>query len=125
MNEKYLVSAGIDKVLVVWDYETGERFARFGQQPNISAGLHLAQDKLICITIDGLVRAYDIGKADLIRQFKISDLGKQVDSSVDDLEAVQDVGGGSGGINMVHWASGSGSTVTVSIPTVAYGNDLG
>lgn len=110
---------------MVWDYETGERVARFGQQPNISAGLHLAQDKLVSITIDGLVRAYDIGKADFIRQFKINDLGKQVDSGVDDLEAVQDVGGGSGGINIVHWASGSGSTVTVSIPTVAYGNDLG
>jgi len=114
MNDKYLVSAGVDKVLVVWDHETGERVARFGQQPNISAGLYLAQDMLISITIDGLVRAYDIAKADFVRQFKISDLGKQVDSGVDDLEAVQDVGGGSGGINMVQWASGSGSTVTVN-----------
>jgi WD40 repeat protein len=114
MNDKYLVSAGVDKVLMVWDHETGEKIARFGQQPNISAGLHLVHNKLISITIDGVVRSYDIGKGEMIRQFKISDLYKQLDLDTDDRKAVQDVGGGSGGSGMVQWASGSGSTVTVS-----------
>jgi len=114
MNDKYLVSAGVDKVLVVWDFETGEKIARFGQQPNISAGLHLVHDKLISITIDGVVRAYDIGLGEMIRQFKISDLSKLVDLGLDDRKAVQDVGGGSGGSGMIQWASGSGSTVTVN-----------
>jgi len=114
MNEKYLVSTGADKVLVVWDHESGEKVARFGQQPNISAGLHLVQDKLISITIDGVVRTYDIGLGEMVRQFKISDLSKQVGFDSEDRKAVQDVGGGSGGIGTVQWASGSGSTVTVS-----------
>jgi WD40 repeat protein len=114
MNDKYLVSAGVDRVLVVWDHETGERVARFGQQPNISAGLHLVHDKLISITIDGVVRAYDIGKGEMVRQFKISDLCKQVDLDSEDRKAVLDVGAGSGGSGMVQWASSSGSTVTVS-----------
>jgi pyrimidine and pyridine-specific 5'-nucleotidase len=115
MNDKYLVSAGVDKVLVVWDVKTGEKIARFGQQPNISAGLHLIQDKLISITIDGVVRSYDIGRGEMIRQFKISDLFKQLDLDTEDRKAVQDVGGGSGGSGMVQWASGSGSTVAVSV----------
>jgi hypothetical protein len=114
MNDKYLVSAGVDKVLVVWDFETGEKIARFGQQPNISAGLHLVQDKLISITIDGVVRTYDVDKGEMIRQFKISDLYKQLDLDTGDRKAVQDIGAGSGGSGMVQWASGSGSTVTVS-----------
>jgi hypothetical protein len=114
MNDKYLMSAGVDKVLVVWDVETKEKIARFGQQPNISAGLHLVQENLVSITIDGVVRAYDIGRGEMIRQSKISDLGRQVDLGVDDRKAVQDVGGGSGGSGMIQWASGSGSTVTVS-----------
>jgi pyrimidine and pyridine-specific 5'-nucleotidase len=114
MNDKYLVSAGVDKVLVIWDFETGEKIARFGQQPNISAGLHLVHDKLISITIDGVARAYDVGKGEMIRQFKISDLSKQVDSDTEERKAVQDIGAGSGGSGMVQWASGSGSTVTVS-----------
>jgi hypothetical protein len=114
MNDKYLMSAGVDKVLVVWDVETKEKIARFGQQPNISAGLHLVHDKLISITIDGVARAYDVGKGEMIRQFKISDLSKQVDSDTEERKAVQDIGAGSGGSGMVQWASGSGSTVTVS-----------
>ena len=114
MNEKYLVSAGVDKVLVAWDHESGEKVARFGQQPNISAGLHLVHDRLISITIDGVVRTYDIGRGEMIRQFKISDLSKQVGLDSEDRKAVQDVGGGSGGSGMIQWASGSGSTVAVS-----------
>jgi pyrimidine and pyridine-specific 5'-nucleotidase len=114
MNDKYLVSAGVDKVLIIWDHETGEKIARFGQQPNISAGLHLVHDKLISITIDGVVRAYDVGKEELIRQFKMSDLYKQLDVDTEDRKAVQDIGAGSGGVGMVQWASGSGSTMTVS-----------
>lgn len=116
MNEKYLVSAGVDKVLVVWDYETGEKIARFGQQPNISAGLYLVHDRLISITIDGVIRAYDIGKGEMVRQFKIGDLGRQVDLGIEDRQAVQEIGAGSGGNGMVQWASGSGSSVTVSRP---------
>jgi WD40 repeat protein len=114
MNDQYLVSAGVDKVLVVWDVETGEKIARFGQQPNISAVLHLVHDKLISITIDGVVRAFDVGKGEMVRQFKISDLYKQLDLGTEDRKAVQDVGGGSGGSGMIQWASGSGTTVTVS-----------
>jgi WD40 repeat protein len=114
MNDKYLVSAGVDKVLVVWDHETGEKVARFGQQPNISAGLHLVHDKLISITIDGVVRTYDVSKGEMVRQFKMSDLYKQVDLDSEDRKAVQDLGAGSGESGMVQWASGSSSTVTVS-----------
>jgi WD40 repeat protein len=114
MNDKYLVSSGVDKVLVVWNYETGEKIARFGQQPNISAGIHLVQDRLISITIDGIVRAYDVGKGELIRQFKISDLGKQVGCGDEDRKSLSEVGGGAGGSGMVQWACGSGSTMIVS-----------
>jgi WD40 repeat protein len=114
MNDKYLVSSGVDKVLVVWDHETGEKIARFGQQPNISAGLHLVQDRLISITIDGIVRAYDIGKGEMTRQFKISDLAKQASCGEAYRKSLSEVGGGAGGSGMVQWACGSGSTMTVS-----------
>jgi hypothetical protein len=114
MNDRHLVSSGVDKVLVVWNYETGAKIARFGQQPNISAGLHLVQDMLISITIDGIVRAYDIGKGEMIRQFKISDLSKQASCGDGDRKSWSEVGGGVGGSGMIQWACGSGSTMIVS-----------
>lgn len=36
ISDKYIVSAGMDKALVVWSLETGKKIVRFGSQTNLS-----------------------------------------------------------------------------------------
>jgi pyrimidine and pyridine-specific 5'-nucleotidase len=114
MNEEYLVSAGVDKVLIIWDHDSGEKVARFGQQPNISAGIHLAHDMVIAMTIDGVVRAFAIREKEMVKQFRVADLSKQDGLSLSDRKALQEMGSGAGGSCAIQWATGDGPIVTVS-----------
>jgi WD40 repeat protein len=116
MNDRYLVSAGADKVLLVWDYETGERLAKFAQQPNLCAGLHLVHDNVISISIDGVVRTFDIGKKEMIKQCRIADLAKGC-LIEEAKEVVSEIGDGVGK-GTIKWVSGTGSILTVSISVI-------
>lgn len=117
MNDRYLVSAGADKVLLVWDYETGERLAKVAQQPNLCAGLHLVHDKVISISIDGVVRTFDMGKKEMVKQFRIADLAKGCLLEAEAKEVVSEVGDGVGK-GTINWVSGTGSILTVSVSII-------
>lgn len=101
MNDQYLVSAGADKVIVVWDYETGEKITRFGQQTNICVGIHLVHDKIISLTVDGVIRCFDIAQRKMVAQYRLGDLCKN--TSVGGLDSNASV----------LWVEGRGRHLTV------------
>lgn len=103
MNDKYLVSAGADKVIVVWDYETGEKITRFGQQTNMCVGIHLVHDKIISVTVDGVIRCFDIAQRKMVAQYRLGDLCKN--ASVAGLDSNPSI----------LWVEGGGRYLTVSV----------
>lgn len=77
LNASSLVSVGQDKAICVWDYRFGERIVRFGQQSNVSLGVSLVgEDKLVAVTIDGVVRSFSIRSKRMIGEFHISKIVK-------------------------------------------------
>ena len=77
INEQYLVSVGQDKAICVWHYRSGERVVRFGQQSNVSLGVCLVdEDKLVAVTIDGVIRSFSMRSKKLIGEFQLSKLGR-------------------------------------------------
>ncbi|TIA88557.1 hypothetical protein E3P81_03437 [Wallemia ichthyophaga] len=80
-NDEYLVSAGQDKALVVWNWRTGQRIARFGQQTNVSIGVQLIDsDKFIAVTVDSIVRCFSITKREMTSQYRLSSLLPELSS---------------------------------------------
>jgi pyrimidine and pyridine-specific 5'-nucleotidase len=60
INSRYVVSAGMDKALVVWDWrDGGKKLVRFGQQTNVNIGIALVDSKLVSIQVDGTVRTFE------------------------------------------------------------------
>ncbi|WVW80126.1 hypothetical protein I302_102101 [Kwoniella bestiolae CBS 10118] len=115
LNEDYLVSAGADKALVIWSWRTGEKIVRFGQQTNICVGIQLINDYIVSVTVDGVIRTFSIRKREMLAQFKISDLGKNLGAGVKEKEwklKLKDVGGGQGGVGMINWFEGQGKWMT-------------
>ncbi|OCF37122.1 hypothetical protein I316_01027 [Kwoniella heveanensis BCC8398] len=118
LNEHYLVSAGADKALVVWSWRTGEKIVRFGQQTNICIGIQLIHDYIVAVTVDGVIRTFDIRRREMLAQYKISDLAKALVVGVtDDKEMewkskLRDIGGGQGGVGMINWFEGQGRWMT-------------
>lgn len=100
MNDKYLISAGADKAIVVWNYETGEKITRFGQQTNICVGLHLVHDKFISVTVDRAMRCFDIGQRKMVAQLRIDSPKSSSDGGLDATASVL-------------WVEGSGRFFTV------------
>lgn len=77
LNEEYLVSVGQDKAICVWDHRSGERIVRFGQQSNVSLGVSLVdKDKLVAVTIDGVIRSFSLRSKKMIGEFHLSKLLK-------------------------------------------------
>lgn len=72
LSSKNLVSAGADKALVCWDWRAGTKIVRFGQQTTINIGVQIITgsvdegEKVVSVTIDGIVRVFSISKC-LIR----------------------------------------------------------
>ncbi len=61
LSADYLVSVGQDKAIVVWDWRSGRKVVRFGQQSNVSLGLALVDaDKIVAVTVDGVIRTFSI-----------------------------------------------------------------
>lgn len=101
MNDRYLISAGADKAIVVWDYETGEKMTRFGQQTNICVGIHLIRDKIISVTVDGVIRTFDITRRKMVAQYRLADLCRSAGHGDLELTAT------------VQWIEGTGPHLTV------------
>ncbi|KAA1472736.1 hypothetical protein DENSPDRAFT_778779 [Dentipellis sp. KUC8613] len=82
LSSKNLVSAGADKALVCWDWRAGTKIVRFGQQTTVNIGVQLISggsaeegERVVSVTIDGIVRVFSIRRREMISQFKLSELG--------------------------------------------------
>ncbi|TFY80623.1 hypothetical protein EWM64_g3394 [Hericium alpestre] len=82
LSSKNLVSAGADKALVCWDWRAGTKVVRFGQQTTVNIGVQLISggsneegERVVSVTIDGIVRVFSIKRREMISQFKLSELG--------------------------------------------------
>ena len=69
LSSKNLVSAGADKALVCWDWRAGTKIVRFGQQTTVNIGVQLISggsseegERVVSVTIDGIVRVFSIRK---------------------------------------------------------------
>jgi pyrimidine and pyridine-specific 5'-nucleotidase len=81
LSSKNLVSAGADKALVCWDWRAGSKIVRFGQQTTINIGVQIIAssspeegERVVSVTIDGMVRVFSIQRREMISQFKLADL---------------------------------------------------
>ena len=70
LSSKNLVSAGADKALVCWDWRSGSKIVRFGQQTTVSIGVQIIGgasaeegERVVSVTIDGVVRVFSISKS--------------------------------------------------------------
>ncbi|KAH8103344.1 hypothetical protein BXZ70DRAFT_1054992 [Cristinia sonorae] len=82
LSSKNLVSAGADKALVCWDWRAGTKIVRFGQQTTVNIGVQLIGtagsdegERVVSVTIDGIVRVFSIKRREMVSQFKLSELG--------------------------------------------------
>ena len=72
LSSRSLVSAGADKALVCWDWRTGSKIVRFGQQTTVNIGVQIIAgdaetgERIVSVTIDGIVRVFSIGEFCLI-----------------------------------------------------------
>lgn len=70
LSSKNLVSAGADKALVCWDWRAGTKIVRFGQQTTVNIGVQLISsqgnpeegERVVSVTIDGIVRVFSISE---------------------------------------------------------------
>ena len=69
LSSRYLVSAGADKALVCWDWRTGAKLVRFGQQTTVNIGVQIIGgastedgERVVGVTIDGIVRVFSISE---------------------------------------------------------------
>lgn len=67
LSSRNLVSAGADKALVCWDWRAGTKIVRFGQQTTVNIGVQLISggsseegERVVSVTIDGIVRVFSI-----------------------------------------------------------------
>lgn len=69
LSSRSLVSAGADKALVCWDWRTGMKIVRFGQQTTVNIGVQIIAggpetgERIVSVTIDGMVRVFSIGES--------------------------------------------------------------
>ncbi|KAJ2918091.1 hypothetical protein MD484_g2321, partial [Candolleomyces efflorescens] len=67
LSSKNLVSAGADKALVCWDWRAGTKI--------LVAGSEEEGERVVGVTIDGIVRVFSIKRREMVSQFRLSELG--------------------------------------------------
>ncbi|KAK0537428.1 hypothetical protein OC842_001640 [Tilletia horrida] len=108
LSEDVLVSVGQDKAIVVWDWRTGTKLLKFGQQSNVSLGTSIVdKDKIVAVTVDGIIRTFCIRRKEMIGQFDLSKLG-----GVDKALSAQLAG--IGGDGMLQWFAAHGNSMTLA-----------
>ncbi|KZT55534.1 hypothetical protein CALCODRAFT_518713 [Calocera cornea HHB12733] len=113
MNSTYLVSAGADKALVCWDWRAGTKIVRFGQQTNLNIGVQLvSEDRVVGVTVDGVVRTFSIPRREMLSQFKLSDL-HGTDPMAD--SRLLNIGAGA---NTLQWFAAKGRHITCATKSV-------
>ncbi|TDL19065.1 hypothetical protein BD410DRAFT_752507 [Rickenella mellea] len=121
LSSKNLVSAGADKALVCWDWRAGTKIVRFGQQTTINIGVQIiaggggedGSERVVSVTIDGMVRVFSIGRREMISQFKLSDLG-----AGDPMLSARLANVGRAPDNMLQWFAAKGTQMTCATKSV-------
>ncbi|KAF7332052.1 WD-REPEATS-REGION domain-containing protein [Mycena kentingensis (nom. inval.)] len=120
LSPKTLVSAGADKALVVWDWRQGTKIVRFGQQTTVNVGVQLVQsgdvaegERVVSVTIDGIVRVFTIKRREMISQFKLSELG-----GGDPILSAKLWNVGRAPDNMLQWFAAKGTQMTCATKSV-------
>ncbi|KAG8777505.1 hypothetical protein FRC15_011287 [Serendipita sp. 397] len=122
LSTKHLVSAGADKALVVWDWRSGEKITKFGQQTNQNIGVQILRatskpgdeigERFVSVTIDGIVRVFSIKRREMISSFNLAHLGAgDPRLSV----KIADVGNPN---NMLQWFAADGNQMTCATKSV-------
>ncbi|TFK23991.1 hypothetical protein FA15DRAFT_593198 [Coprinopsis marcescibilis] len=119
LSSKNLVSAGADKALVCWDWRAGTKIVRFGQQTTVNIGVQLIAsgedegERVVSVTIDGIVRVFSIKRREMISQFKLSELGAGdpvLNSKLFNVGAAPN--------NMLQWFAAKGTQMTCATKSV-------
>ncbi|KDQ23405.1 hypothetical protein PLEOSDRAFT_1049697 [Pleurotus ostreatus PC15] len=120
LSSRTLVSAGADKALVCWDWRAGTKIVRFGQQTTVNVGVQLVGgsgkgdgERVVSVTIDGIVRVFAIDRREMISQFKLSELGggdPVLSSKLWNVGRAPD--------NMLQWFAAKGSQITCATKAV-------
>ncbi|KAI0826683.1 hypothetical protein BC628DRAFT_1410262 [Trametes gibbosa] len=120
LSSKNLVSAGADKALVCWDWRAGTKIVRFGQQTTVNIGVQIIGggreeegERVVSVTIDGIVRVFSIKRREMVSQFKLSELG--VGDPVLNAKLLQV---GRAPDNMLQWFAAKGTQMTCATKSV-------
>ncbi|KAJ7267216.1 hypothetical protein C8J57DRAFT_1068147 [Mycena rebaudengoi] len=120
LSSKNLVSAGADKALVCWDWRAGSKIVRFGQQTTINVGVQIVQgsvpsegERVVSVTIDGVVRVFSIQRREMMSQFRLAELGAGDPTLSAKLWNV-----GKAPDNMLQWFAAKGTQMTCATKSV-------
>ncbi|THH17932.1 hypothetical protein EW146_g2977 [Bondarzewia mesenterica] len=120
LSSKNLVSAGADKALVCRDWRAGTKIVRFGQQTTVSIGVQLISsgtpedgERVVSVTIDGIVRVFSIKRREMISQFRLSELGGSDPVLNAKLHNV-----GMAPNNMLQWFAAQGTQMTCATKSI-------
>lgn len=106
ISKDYLVSVGQDKAIVVWDWKSGAKLVRFGQQSNVSLGVSIIDgDKIVAVTVDGIIRTFCIRTKEMIGQFDLTRLSTELACHLSGLKA---------GTLMMQWFAAHRNTITLA-----------
>ncbi|KAI0674245.1 hypothetical protein C8Q78DRAFT_1184312 [Trametes maxima] len=120
LSSKNLVSAGADKALVCWDWRAGTKIVRFGQQTTVNIGVQIIGssreeegERVVSVTIDGIVRVFSIKRREMVSQFKLSELG-----AGDPVLNAKLLQVGRAPDNMLQWFAAKGTQMTCATKSV-------
>ncbi|KAF9911027.1 hypothetical protein EC991_004899 [Linnemannia zychae] len=71
INESYLVTAGFDQTVLVWNWSTGRKVASFRAHNEVILGVHLLNKTVYTFCIDATLRVFDIPSRALLHQVKL------------------------------------------------------
>ncbi|KAF9433926.1 hypothetical protein BGZ76_008798 [Entomortierella beljakovae] len=74
INEIYLVTAGFDQTVLVWNWMTGQKVASFRAHNEVILGVHLSTNILYTFCIDATLRVFEISTRTLLYQAKLFDV---------------------------------------------------
>ncbi|KAI0079794.1 hypothetical protein K474DRAFT_1591313 [Panus rudis PR-1116 ss-1] len=119
LSSKNLVSAGADKALVCWDWRAGTKIVRFGQQTTVNIGVQIIGgaagegERVVSVTIDGIVRVFSIVRREMVSQFKLAELGGS-----DPVLNAKLFNVGKAPDNMLQWFAAKGTQMTCATKSV-------
>ncbi|KAH9913632.1 uncharacterized protein B0H18DRAFT_1047967 [Fomitopsis serialis] len=120
LSSKNLVSAGADKALVCWDWRAGTKIVRFGQQTTVNIGVQIIGsssgqegERVVSVTIDGIVRVFSIKRREMVSQFRLAELG-----GGDPVLNAKLFNVGKAPDNMLQWFAAKGTQMTCATKSV-------